>query len=316
MRGIEKQQEDNNKKDVEMEITWGLGTKAKTEKLVAEKLKQNEELTPFEQYLEKRKAKKKAKMAERKKLREGNENESENSDSEDGVPSDIDMNDPYFAEEFKNVKPKSKKKSSKERVSEIADSVDEEQRNAELELLLMDKTEDEGRAHFDMKKIEENESSSKSKKKRQKKLKKYSDKIETVDDFKINVHDQRFEALFKSHHFNIDPADPRFRKTKGTEALIEEKMKRRADGELEQVRLRDYVFNLMMKICLYAWEKFKEFYVFTETRKEGENGQEIKCRIECISKISETEIPKHFTTNKIVNFMISGWCIRTSTSCI
>lgn len=231
LRGIEDHQEQKKKKGVEMEITWGLGSKEKSEKFVAEKLKKDEELTPFEQFLEKRKAKKKAKMAERKKLREENENELENDDSEDSIPSDIDMNDPYFAEEFKNAKPKSKKKSSKNLTPEAPDPDDQ----AELELLLMDKNEDEGRRHFDMKKIEDNESLSKSKKKRLKKNKKYSNKEETIDDFKVNVHDQRFGALFSSHHFNIDPADPRYRKTKGTEALIEEKLKRRADGELEQV---------------------------------------------------------------------------------
>ncbi|XP_046431086.1 ESF1 homolog [Neodiprion fabricii] len=233
LHGIEEQQEKNKNKGIEMEITWGLGSKAKSEKLVAEKMKKKEELTPFEQYLEKRKAKKKSKMAERKKLRESNENASDSDNSEDSVPSDIDMDDPYFAEEFKNMKPKLKKSSKNQIVNDIND-VDKKQQEAELELLLMDKTEDAGRKHFDMKKIEDNESLSKSKRKRQKKMNKYSNKDETVDDFKVNVCDQRFEALYSSHHYNIDPADPRYRKTKGTEALIEEKLKRRTDGKLDQ----------------------------------------------------------------------------------
>ncbi|XP_046749064.1 ESF1 homolog [Diprion similis] len=234
LHGIEEQQEKNKNKGLEMEITWGLGSKAKSEKLVAEKMKKNKELTPFEQYLEKRKAKKKAKMAERKNLREKNENASDSDKSEDSVPSDIDMDDPYFAEEFKNMKPKLKKKSSKNQIANDIHDVNKKQQDAELELLLMDKTEDAGRKHFDMKKIEDNESVSKSKRKRQKKMNKYSNKDETVDDFEVNVCDRRFEALYSSHHYNIDPADPRYRKTKGTEALIEEKLKRRADGKLEQ----------------------------------------------------------------------------------
>lgn len=248
LRGIEDEQEEKKKKGVEMEITWGLGSKAKSEKLVAEKLKKDEGMTPFEEFLEKRKAKKKAKMAERKKLREKEEKSESDEDSEDSVPSDIDMNDPYFAEEFKNVKPKSKKKPSKKHIEEDSDADDKEQRSAELELLLMDKTEDDGRRHFDMKKIEDDESASKSKKKRQKKLKKYSQKEEVVDDFKVNVKDQRFGALFSSHHFNIDPADPHYRKTKGTEALVEEKLKRRADGELEQVNMNDFIVDQSFRL--------------------------------------------------------------------
>ncbi|XP_012266002.2 ESF1 homolog [Athalia rosae] len=231
LRGIEEQQEEKKKKGIEMEITWGLGSKLKSEKLVADKLKNDEALTPFEQYLEKRRAKKKAKKAEREKPKneEGSDLES---DSGDSIPSDVDMNDPYFAEEFKNRKPKSKKKTSKDQTTEV--SADQEQQNAELELLLMDKTEDEGRNHFDMKKIEDNESLSKSKKKRQNKLKKHSTKEEIIDDFEVNVNDKRFGALFSSHHFNIDPADSHYRKTKGTEALVKEKLKRRADGDLKQ----------------------------------------------------------------------------------
>lgn len=41
------------------------------------------------------------------------------------------------------------------------------------------------------------------------------------------MKDERFSALFSSHHFNIDPTDSHYHKTKGMEALRAEKLYRR-----------------------------------------------------------------------------------------
>ncbi|KAL6439399.1 hypothetical protein ACFW04_003916 [Cataglyphis niger] len=226
LKSIEEEEEAKKNKDVELEFTWGLGTKEKTERLVKERLKNKEELTPFEQFLEKRKAKKKAKREE-KKLKE----ESQKSDSEDSLPSDVDINEKYFAEEFKNRKLSHRNRKKDKDANDIDSSNEQEenQRKAELELLLMDQDED-GKKHFNMKQIEENATMSKSKRKRLNKKKNVQEEIKD-DDFEVNVKDPRFAALFTSHHFNIDPADPHYRKTKGTEALVSEKLKRRADNE-------------------------------------------------------------------------------------
>lgn len=226
LKSIEEEEEAKKNKDVELEFTWGLGTKEKAEKLVKERLKNKEELTPFEQFLEKRKAKKKAKREE-KKLKE----ESKKSDSEDSMPSDVDINEKYFAEEFKNRKLSHRNRKKDKDANDIDSSNEQEenQRKAELELLLMDQDED-GKKHFNMKQIEENATMSKSKRKRLNKKKNVQEEIKD-DDFEVNVKDPRFAALFTSHHFNIDPADPHYRKTKGTEALVSEKLKRRADNE-------------------------------------------------------------------------------------
>jgi len=225
LKAIEEEEEIKKHKDVGLEFTWGLGTEDKTKKVVEESMENKEELTPFQQFLEKRKAKKKAKREEKKKLK----NENEGSDSED-LPSNIDMNDKYFTEEFKNGKLSAHKKRKKDKVDNI-DSLNEqkEKHKAELELLLMDQEED-GRKHFNMKQIEENATMSKSKRKRLNKKKNAQEETKE-DDFEVNVKDPRFAALFTSHHFNIDPADPHYRKTKGTEVLVNEKLKRRADNE-------------------------------------------------------------------------------------
>lgn len=50
---------------------------------------------------------------------------------------------------------------------------------------------------------------------------------QALQDFEINVNDDRFSALYNSHLFNIDPSDPNFKKTKNMEKLIQEKLKRR-----------------------------------------------------------------------------------------
>lgn len=184
--------------------------------------------------IQKRKEKKKEKKLKNKQKKERTENDdsaSEDSMSDD-VPSDIDMNDPYFAEEFN--KPEFKKQKSggkrKEKSEEIVDD-EEEKKKAELELLLDD---DDGKAHFSLKKIQESESDKKSR--RKKKLKaKMNEQKQALPDFEVNVHDERFSALYNSHHFNIDPSDPNFKKTKNMEKLIQEKLKRRpADVPVEE----------------------------------------------------------------------------------
>lgn len=220
LKEIEEKEEAKQKRDVELEFTWGLGTKEKAEKLVQERLKKDQNLTPFEQYLEKRKAKRKAKREERKKYRTEDESDSENSEM-------LNLDN----HEKNNRLSHKKKKTIKSNNSFSSDDEDEEKRKAELELLLMDENED--KQHFNMKKIEENATMTKSKQKRLSKKKNTQDQI-IKDNFEVNVQDSRFNALFTSHHFNIDPADPHYRKTKGTEALIKEKLKRRANNNYNE----------------------------------------------------------------------------------
>lgn len=143
---------------------------------------------------------------------------------------DVDMNDKYFAEEFQNEELFRKgKKDKKANDVDSSNEQEENQRKAELELLLMDQ--DDGKKHFNMKQIEENATMSKSKRKRLSKKKNMEEEIND-DDFEVDVKDPRFAALYTSHHFNIDPADSHYRKTKGTEALVSEKLKRRVDNEV------------------------------------------------------------------------------------
>ncbi|KAK2707530.1 hypothetical protein QYM36_015291 [Artemia franciscana] len=217
-------------KEMEMEITWGVGLKEKVEQLVEKKLSGKDKLTPWEQYLEKKREKRKQNR-EKTKLEE-TEGTSQ-TESEDDTPSDIDMNDPYFKEEFVNnpefekLKKKSKKKLSAKKNSNPEEGL--KQQKAELELLLGD---DDGRKHFSLKNILKNEESGKKKKK--KKNQEDFEEARKEEDFKINVEDPRFSALFSSHHYNVDPSDQNFKKTKAMEVILAEKQKRRANINQEE----------------------------------------------------------------------------------
>nr|XP_021188283.2 ESF1 homolog isoform X1 [Helicoverpa armigera] len=232
LEDIEKKDEKKSNKDMEMEISWGIGIKDKAEELVKKKMNsETKNLTPFEKLVQKRKEKKKLKKLKNKEKKDAKEDEDSDSDvgsMSDDVPSDVDMNDPYFAEEFNKPefkKPKSESKTKKQKKADDDSDVDpeDEKKRAELELLLAD---DDGKAHFSLKKIQESESSKKSR--RKKKLKeKMNEQKQSLPEFEINVNDDRFSALYNSHHYNIDPSDPNFKKTKNMEKLIQEKLKRR-----------------------------------------------------------------------------------------
>lgn len=68
LQGIEEHEQQKKFRDVEMEVSWGIGLKDMTEELVQKRLKERKgSLTPFEQYLEKRKEKRKQKKEVKKK---------------------------------------------------------------------------------------------------------------------------------------------------------------------------------------------------------------------------------------------------------
>ena len=61
--------------------------------------------------------------------------------------------------------------------------------------------------HFNMKQILDNE-----KRKKKKKRSKKENTHQTVDDnFEIDVQDRRFNALFNSADYSLDPSDPQFK---------------------------------------------------------------------------------------------------------
>ncbi|XP_039075034.1 ESF1 homolog isoform X2 [Hyaena hyaena] len=217
---IQEKEKKGKENDMEMEIKWVPGLKESAEEMVKNKLEGKDKLTPWEQFLEKKKEKKRLKKKQKALAEEA---------SEDELPSDVDLNDPYFAEEITKLGIKEKKKSMKSTKDGTSpmEEAEIERQKAEMALLMMDE-EEESKKHFNYNKIVEHQNLSKKKKKL---LMKKKELLE--DDFEVNVKDARFQAMYTSHLFNLDPSDPNFKKTKAMEKILEEKARQREQKEQE-----------------------------------------------------------------------------------
>uniref|UniRef100_A0A8C2ZC46 ESF1, nucleolar pre-rRNA processing protein, homolog (S. cerevisiae) n=1 Tax=Cyclopterus lumpus TaxID=8103 RepID=A0A8C2ZC46_CYCLU len=213
IRGKEKKLHEDN--DMEMEITWVPGLKETTEQLVKKKLEGGDKLTPWEEFLQKKKDRKKQKKSQKK---EANEDEEEPSDEE--LPPDVDLSDPFFAEELANT-------------GDGWTFLRMYIQVAQMALLMEDDGGEADHKHFNYDKIVEEQNLSK---KKRKKLQKKGDAPPEGDDFQVDVKDPRFQAMFTSHLFNLDPSNPSYKKTKATQSIQAEKQRRR--GEKEEVEER------------------------------------------------------------------------------
>jgi hypothetical protein len=231
---INQKEEEKKKKQVEMEYSWSIGDIKKEDEV---------ELTPFEQIIEKKKQKKKDKKM--KKQQEQTEKGYSSSDFDD-----IDMNDPFFAEEFENDEfEKPKKLQNKKSKKNQHDDEDEEAENAKKELELL--IDDDKKAHFSLKKIQDNEKHETNKKKKKKLKKKKNEDDKTIDEFEIDVTDNRFSAIYNKSDFNIDPTSSNFKKTKAMEALIQEKLKRRVENdEIQENSLKKPKNDVSLKMLV------------------------------------------------------------------
>ncbi|XP_011497113.1 PREDICTED: ESF1 homolog [Ceratosolen solmsi marchali] len=235
LNSIKQAEEDTQNREIALEFTWGLDVKKKTDKVVKEKSKKTD-LTPFQQYLDKLKTRKVIKKKQKRK-----------NYSEDNVVDISNLNHEFINRNVNNSNFSEKLNIQPKLIKQKDAIVSEDFKNKEkieqsqLELLLMDENEESNKFHFNMKTIEL-ESLKKLKKKNLRKRRKDLKKDASKDEFEIDVRDSRFNALFTSHHYNIDPADPHYRKTKGTDALIQEKLKRRIKSNSD-IRVAQNTFN-------------------------------------------------------------------------
>ncbi|XP_033733890.1 ESF1 homolog [Pecten maximus] len=243
LQSIQETEKEQENKDVEMEVTWEPGLKLTTEKLLKKK-EEEKDSTTWEKYLIKKKEKKQKKREERKLQAKGEKEESntkgksnkidreadlgdgEAAFSDDDVPGGVDMSE--FTDELGgDPKVKKGKKKKKKRVVEKLTEEEKKEKatqEAELSLLMMDEKEDD-RRHFNLKDLVEDNTSKKKKKKfRKKDLLK--NKAKPEDEFKVDLEDERFTAMYSSHMYNLDPTAPEYKRTKGTEAIVNEKLKR------------------------------------------------------------------------------------------
>ncbi|XP_012864182.1 ESF1 homolog isoform X2 [Echinops telfairi] len=216
---IQEKEKKGKENDMEMEIKWVPGLKESAEEMVKNKLEGKDKLTPWEQFLEKKKEKKRLKKKQKSLA---------NETSEDELPSDVDLNDPYFAEEVKKMGIKKKSVESAKDGASPEEETEIEKQKAEMALLMMDEEDEDSKKHFNYNKIVEHQNLSKKKKKQ---LMKKKELLE--DDFEVNVQDARFQAMYTSHLFNLDPSDPNFKKTKAMEKILEEKARQRAQTRQE-----------------------------------------------------------------------------------
>ncbi|KAK2817589.1 hypothetical protein Q5P01_025780 [Channa striata] len=228
LKGIQdKEKKLQEDKDMELEITWVPGLKETAEQLVKRKLEGKDNLTPWEEYLQKKKEKKKQKKSQRKQAGASEEL------SDDELPPDVDLGDPFFTEELgstelrnKQQRRKKNQQGEEERTAEEEEEL--EKQKAEMALLMDDDADDAKHKHFNYDKIVEQQNLSK---KKRKKLLKKGEEPQQDDDFQVDVQDPRFQAMFTSHLFNLDPSHPSYRKTKATESIQAEKQRRRQREE-------------------------------------------------------------------------------------
>jgi len=223
--GLDKDQDEGG-----LEITWN--DNETSEQKNNDSDDENEDLTPWEKFLKKKKDKKENKRKERRK----NAGHDSDEDLENDIPEGIDLSDPYFAEELGNMKTKSGKDKKKKKIKEDDEKMEEQEDNKDLALLVMDS--DDEKNHFDFKTIVDGHANKTKKKKWKKKRRQEIEKAKAEklaqDDFEVNVNDERFAAVYSRPEFNIDPSVHNFKKTRGMETLIGEKQKRLLSGKIEQ----------------------------------------------------------------------------------
>ena len=204
-----------------MQISWGSSDKTKKDL----EQKEIEKMTPWEQYLHKKKAKTKAKREERKLKNKGESEEAggeQQTFSDDELPEGVDFDDPFFKDELDEREKKDKKKNKKKKGKKAEEQGDNDDKD--LSLLVMEE-EDNDKRHFDYRDIVAAETKAGKRKKKKRKMQ------QEADDFELDLKDNRFDAMFDNPDFNVDPSNPHFKKTKEMQQIIDEKQRRLASGK-------------------------------------------------------------------------------------
>ncbi|XP_051939902.1 ESF1 homolog [Hippocampus zosterae] len=214
--GLRREQSEQN---MEMEVTWVPGLREATEQLVKKKQEQERRPTPWEDFLRKKRDKKKAKKNGNKER-----HQEDGQPGDDRSPDPADLDEPFFRRELVAAggrDEKKKKRDERERAGEEGGA----RARAEMSLLMDD--EDDGRKHFNYDKLVEQQNLSGKKKKKMLK----SGDAPPEDNFQVDVSDPRFQAVFTSHLFNLDPSHPSYKRTRATQSILDEKRRRREEAD-------------------------------------------------------------------------------------
>ncbi|KAF5006272.1 hypothetical protein FDECE_7338 [Fusarium decemcellulare] len=225
----------------DMEITF---TPALTESAPK---KAAEEETTIEKYKRKEKERKEKKRQKARAKREGLDSDDEAAEVVEapaGETEDLGFDDPFFTAEDPAPASKTsirKEERLKKRQAREAAEAETKAQKAQLENVMAE-DENENQAehldHFDMNEIIRAEKQKRKKGKAKKRAEAKETRGGLQEDFKMDVGDDRFKAVFDSHEYAIDPSNPKFKATEGMKKLLEEgrKKRRNADQEGEEPR--------------------------------------------------------------------------------
>ncbi|KAG7254850.1 hypothetical protein CRUP_002616, partial [Coryphaenoides rupestris] len=222
LKGLhQKESQQRADKEMEMEVSWVPGLRETTERLVKRKMEEKQEQrTPWEEFLQKKR--------ERRKQRRQEEPGGGGGDDDDGDDT-LTLTTPTSPRSWALLQ-------------------------AEMSLLMED-DEDEKHQHFNFEKIVEQQNLSK---KKRKKLQKKNHEDLREDTFQVDVADPRFQALFSSHLFNLDPSHPSYQSTRGTHSILAEKWRRRAQQETHHHREQEVQTTEQQEVEVVGGAKKKE----------------------------------------------------------
>lgn len=214
---------------------------------------EEEEETTIEKYKRKERERKEKKREAARAKRAANEGEDDNSDggemqisgpaddNEGNNGDDLGFDDPFFTAEDPSA---SASKSSirkaerlKKREARLAAEATSAAERAHLSKVMGgdDGSRAEHLDHFDMNEILRAEKQAakraKGKSKKNKNAPREADASALQQGFEMDVGDKRFQAVFDSHEYAIDPSNPKFKASSGMKKLLEEGRKKRRGGE-------------------------------------------------------------------------------------
>ncbi|TQN69281.1 Pre-rRNA-processing protein esf1 [Colletotrichum shisoi] len=231
----------------EMEITFTPAlTESKKDK------KPEEEETTIEKYKRKERERKEKKREAARARREGGTattevvEPAEPAEEEEvgDAGEDLGFDDPFFTTDEPVAASKTKTSVRKEerlakRAAREAEEKEKAEQKAQLQLLMADENDNEQAAHLDHFDMNEILKAEKLKKKKGKAAKRLAAKkaaaggdenVGLQQDFRMDVDDDRFKAVFESHVYAIDPSNPKFKGTEAMQKLLEEGRKKRKAG--------------------------------------------------------------------------------------
>ncbi|KAF3938036.1 hypothetical protein ABW19_dt0200669 [Dactylella cylindrospora] len=189
--------------------------------------------TTMEKYVRKERERKKVrkeKMKEKREMENGNKKGDMEDDEEPAE--DLGFDDPFFENPEKANAESKKQKKQKKREEKERIAIEQASKREELEALMANS--EDNLQHFNMNDILKREKLAKLKGKAAKRMAKKRGVKEAEglqDEYKIDVNDPRFSAIYEKTEFAIDPTNPRYKKTQAMNAVMQERRKRRAGDE-------------------------------------------------------------------------------------